>query len=35
MPVRNAQSTLDECLQSIRAQTFADFELLIVNDHST
>ena len=35
MPFRNAAATLPEALASVRAQTFADWELLAVDDHST
>ena len=35
LPCRNAASTLAECLDSIQAQTFADFELVALDDHST
>jgi glycosyltransferase involved in cell wall biosynthesis len=35
MPVYNAAATLAACLDSIQAQTLADFELLIVDDGST
>jgi len=35
MPYRNAADTLPECLASILGQTFADFELLAVDDGST
>ncbi len=35
MPVRNAAPFLKECLASIQNQTFTDWELLVVNDHST
>lgn len=35
MPFRNAAGTLPEALASVRAQTFADWELLAVDDHST
>jgi glycosyltransferase involved in cell wall biosynthesis len=35
MPVRNARETLDEALESIRAQTFADYEVIAVDDGST
>ena len=35
MPARNAQETLGETLQSLAAQTFKQFTLLLVNDAST
>ena len=35
LPVRNAEDTLSETLQSLKAQTFEDFELILVDDHST
>ncbi|WJW75999.1 glycosyltransferase [Thiohalobacter sp. IOR34] len=35
LPVRNAESTLDECLLSIRRQSLDDFELLVVDDACT
>ena len=35
MPVYNAARYLTECIDSILAQTFTDFELLIVDDGST
>ena len=35
VPVYNAEKYLDECVQSILAQTFAEFELILVNDGST
>lgn len=35
MPVRDAAATLAACLDSIQAQTLADFELLVVDDGST
>ena len=35
IPVYNAASYLDECLLSIQQQTFADFEVLIIDDYST
>ena len=35
MPFRNAAATLREALASVRAQTFADWELLAVDDRST
>ena len=34
MPVNNGQAFLDEAVGSIRAQTFQDFELIIVDDGS-
>jgi glycosyltransferase involved in cell wall biosynthesis len=35
MPVYNAERFLKQAIQSVLAQTFADFELLIINDGST
>ena len=35
MPVRNGIPFLQECLDSIRNQTYANWELHAVNDHST
>lgn len=35
MPVRDAAGTLERALASVLAQTFADFELVIVDDGST
>ncbi len=35
MPVFNAESTLQECLDSIFKQTLQDFEIIAVNDFST
>lgn len=35
MPAKNAQPYLEECLESIVKQSFEDWELLVVNDHST
>lgn len=35
MPVNNAALTLGACLDSIQAQSFSDFELLVVDDAST
>ena len=34
LPVRNAGETLQECLDSIRAQSLRDYELLIIDDDS-
>ena len=35
MPFRNAAATLPEAVGSVLAQTFRDWELLAVDDHST
>lgn len=35
MPMRNAIPYLNECIDSIIKQTFTDWELVVVNDHST
>lgn len=35
VPVYNAESTLSTCVDSILAQSFADFELIVVDDGST
>jgi glycosyltransferase involved in cell wall biosynthesis len=35
MPVYNAENYLDDCLQSIQGQSYANWELIIVNDYST
>jgi len=35
MPVRDAVATLDSCLDSIQAQSFADYELVVVDDASS
>ena len=34
LPFHNEAATLDECLDSIQAQTFSDFELLAIDDAS-
>lgn len=35
VPVHNEEHWLDRCVQSVRDQTFSDWELLLVNDGST
>lgn len=35
MPVKNAALYLEECLDSIMSQSYSDWELIAVNDHST
>jgi glycosyltransferase involved in cell wall biosynthesis len=35
LPYRDAASTLDECLQSVLEQSYTNFELLMINDHSS
>ena len=35
MPVYNVEKYLRECLDSVRAQTFADWECICVDDGST
>lgn len=35
VPAYNAEKTILETIQSIQAQTFADFELIVINDGST
>lgn len=35
MPAKNAESFLGECLQSIIGQSYQDWELIVVDDHST
>lgn len=35
VPAHNAEKTLDKCLQSIKNQTFKDFELIVVCDACT
>ncbi len=34
IPAYNAQRTIDDCVHSVQAQTFQNFEILIVNDGS-
>jgi len=34
MPVKNEESFLDECIQSIISQTFTNWELIAINDNS-
>ena len=35
LPVRNAETTLPACIESIRAQTLDDWECIAVDDHSS
>lgn len=35
VPVHNVAPYLEQCIESILAQTFTDFELLLVDDKST
>jgi glycosyltransferase involved in cell wall biosynthesis len=35
IPCYNAEMTIEECLQSLKAQTLADFEVILVDDGST
>lgn len=35
MPCYNAETTIDECLRSLKAQTLTDFEVILVDDGST
>ncbi|MBP3271617.1 MAG: glycosyltransferase family 2 protein, partial [Ruminococcus sp.] len=35
MPAYNAQNTIKQAIDSVLAQTFGDFELIVINDHST
>ena len=35
MAARNTESYLEECLDSILFQTYKNWELIAVNDHST
>lgn len=35
VPVYNVEEYLEECLESIRKQTYQDIEVILVNDGST
>lgn len=35
LPVRNGAATLDRAIESIRGQSLSDWELLVIDDHST
>ena len=35
IPAYNAEQTIIETIQSVRQQTFADFEIIVINDGST
>ena len=35
VPVYNVEKHLPRCIESILAQTFSDFELILVNDESS
>lgn len=35
LPVYNAKKHIARCIESIRAQTFQDFELILINDGSS
>jgi glycosyltransferase involved in cell wall biosynthesis len=35
MPVHNGDATLDRAIESVRSQTFSDWELIVVDDQST
>jgi len=35
IPARNEEASLGSCLESVVAQTGVDFEIIVVNDHST
>lgn len=35
VPIYNAENCLDRCMRSIYAQTFTDYEIILVNDGST
>ena len=34
IPVYNAENTLDRCINSIRGQTFKEWEMILINDGS-
>lgn len=35
MPVKNVEDYIEDCIHSIRCQSFTDWELIVVNDHSS
>ena len=35
MPAKNAALYIDDCIQSIIKQSYTEWELIVVNDHST
>ncbi|WP_408569401.1 glycosyltransferase family 2 protein [Streptococcus suis] len=35
VPVYNVENYLDECIQTVLAQTYSNWELLLINDGST
>src|ERR1700739_1732621 len=35
IPARNEEASLGTCLESLISQTGVDFEIIVVNDHST
>ncbi len=35
IPVRNAAGTLDACLRSVRSSWYTNYEIIVVDDHST
>lgn len=35
IPVYNVEKYLESCLESIKSQTFTDYELILINDGST
>lgn len=35
IPAYNAENTIERCLDSVLAQTYSDFECIVVNDGST